>query len=41
MASQFELPTFRARVLVTDNLAKRGVDLLREARDSRWMYRTG
>ena len=31
MSSQFELPTFRARVLVTDNLARRGVDLLREA----------
>lgn len=31
MGRQIELPTFRARVVVTDNLAARGVALLREA----------
>ena len=30
MTGQFELPGPRARVLVTDHLAQRGVDLLRE-----------
>jgi D-3-phosphoglycerate dehydrogenase len=31
MTDQFELPTARLRVLVTDHLAQRGVDLIREA----------
>jgi len=30
MTGQFELPSSRARVLVTDHLAQRGVDLIRE-----------
>lgn len=31
MTSQIDLPSSRARVLVTDNLAKRGVDVLRQS----------
>ncbi len=30
MTSQFDLPVSRVRVLVTDNLSQRGVDLLRQ-----------
>ncbi|MGH7534399.1 MAG: phosphoglycerate dehydrogenase, partial [Gemmatimonadales bacterium] len=30
MTSQFDLPASRVRVLVTDNLSQRGVDLLRQ-----------
>jgi len=31
MTNQFDLPVWRARVLVTDNLSQRGVDLLRQS----------